>query len=427
MKAINTYKNLSRVDDIPAVKSGLEALEINDLLVGGLLGNNLAQAMFTNLIEYDEGFKFLLNTPMSKMLRAMRDATNNGENTPIWNRDDEDNLVLENIPKMSFSPMTSNPDDCCVIAGDLQVCKDATILKALCIEKCQSGIDRMAAAIGVAGKNSVVYAAYTQMLKAEGINKSSLPTIEQFEQLSLIAQFIVLNMLTFINGMLEVEQNGNIIKRFNGLAQVMSQPDVFTVDGGSGVIAAFDELLCRIDIIGATNFVGAAFIASRPAMSKIKREIVPKRDGNYPAGWDVVSTNQTINGQTVPSKKYFFNGIPIIQSELVYIDTETMQGDIYLVSPNTGIFSAIPLDMPASFLMQEWDKAHSPFVHWSEDSVEYPDCWTNCVSLTNFGAVVNTDVNGLAVITGLDSGCDAEVYKGLEGLFNINSYAPFVR
>ncbi len=369
MKAINTYKNLSQVDDIPAVKSGLEALEINDLLVGGLLGNNLAQAMFTNLIEYDEGFKFLLNTPMSKMLRAMRDATNNGENTPIWNRDDEGNLVLENIPKMSFSPMTSNPDDCCVIAGDLQVCKDATILKALCIEKCQSGIDRMAAAIGVAGKNSVVYAAYTQMLKAEGINKSALPTIEQFEQLSLIAQFIVLNMLTFINGMLEVEQNGNIIKRFNGLAQVMSQPDVFTVDGGSGVIAAFDELLCRIDIVGATNFVGAAFIASRPAMSKIKREIVPKRDGNYPAGWDVVSTNQTINGQTVPSKKYFFNGIPIIQSELVYIDTETMQGDIYLVSPNTGIFSAIPLDMPASFLMQEWDKANSPFVHWSEDSV----------------------------------------------------------
>ncbi|MCS6716201.1 hypothetical protein NOM03_17995, partial [Proteus terrae] len=62
MKAINTYTNLTRVNDMPAVKSGLEALEINDLLVGGLLGNNLAQAMFTNLIEYDEGFKFLLNT-----------------------------------------------------------------------------------------------------------------------------------------------------------------------------------------------------------------------------------------------------------------------------------------------------------------------------------------------------------------------------
>lgn len=427
MEAIQKYNNIEVKNGIATVQSGLDALKIDDLIVGGKLGNNLAQALFTQIIESDEGFKALLNTPLSQSLRAMRDATQGGENVPIYGRDADGNLTLQNIPKMSFSAMTSNPDDCCVIAGDLQVCQDATILKELCIEKCEKGIDKMAEAIGVAGSNSAVYAAYKQMMIGQGIPKSALPTLAEFEQLSLIGQFVTLNMLTFINGMLEVEQNGNIIKRFNGLAQVFAQPDVLTIDGSNGIEEAFDEIFCRLNVLGGlSQFAGGFFLASTFAYSAIQKVIVQNRNGNYPTGWSVVEGTTNVNGYDIPSNKYYFYGLPIIPSRLVYVDTDTLEGDIYLVSPNVGVFSAVPLDMPASFLLNEWEKRDSPFVHWSEESQAYPDCWTACERLTNMGAVVNTDTNSILKITSIASPCQAGSYQGIEGLLNVNAYAPYI-
>ncbi|MDG4968255.1 hypothetical protein [Lactococcus lactis] len=426
MKPIQTYNNLEQRGGATVVQSSLDALSIDNLIVGGKLGNNLAQSIFTSLIESDAGFAALLNTPLSRQLRAMRDASLGGENVPIYGKDADGNLTLKNIPKMSFSAMTSNPDDCCVIAGDLQVCQDETILKAICIEKCEKELDRMVAAVSGASSSSAVYAAYKQMLIGAGVPKNSLPTLAEFEQLSLIGQFIVLNMLTFINGLLEVEQNGNIVKRFSGLAQVYANADVLGISAGGGVIAAFNQVLCRMNIMGASNFAGGFFLASRTAYSAIQQEIVPKRDGVYPAGWTVTETTETVNGYQMPVKHYSFNGLPVIESDLVYIDPDTLDGDIYLVPPTVGVFSGVPLDMPAPFILNEWKDAKSPFVHFDQTSTAYPDCWTSCDRLTNFGAVVSTEVNGLLKITGVSSGCDADMYQGIEGLININSYAPYI-
>ncbi|MFB8449006.1 hypothetical protein ACFC3Z_07920 [Enterococcus thailandicus] len=426
MKPIQMYKNVTHTDGATVVPSSVEALSIDNLIVGGKLGNNLAQSIFTSIIESDEGFAALLNTPLSRQLKAMRDASLGGENVPIYGEDADGNLTLKNIPKMSFSAMTSNPDDCCVIAGDLQVCQDETILKAICIEKCEKELNRMVAAVSGASTTSAVYAAYKQMLVGAGVPKNALPTLAEFEQLSLIGQFITLNMLTFLNGLLEVEQNGNIIKRFSGLAQVYARPDVLPISGSAGVIEAFDQALCRLNIIGADYFAGGFFLASRTAYTAIQREVVPKRDGNYPAGWTVTDTTEMVNGYSMPVKKYFFNGLPVIESDLVYIDPDTLDGDIYLVPPTVGVFSGVPLDMPASFILNEWEKKTSPFVHFNETATAYPDCWTACDRLTNFGAVVSTEANALLKITGVSAGCDPEMYQGIEGLININSYAPFI-
>lgn len=426
MKPIQIFNNIEQRNGATLVKSDVKALSIDNLIVGGKLGNNLAQALFTSIIESDAGFAALLNTPLSKQLKAMRDASLGGENVPIYGKNADGERTLQNIPKMSFSAMTANPDDCCVIAGDLQVCQDETVLKAICIEKCEKELDRMIASVSHASTTSAVYAAYKQMLVGAGIPKSSLPTLEEFEQLSLIGQFITLNMLTFINGLLEVEQNGNIIKRFSGLAQVFANADVLPISGGSGVLAAFDQVLCRMNIIGSEFFAGGFLLASRTAFTAIQREVVPKRDGNYPAGWTVTDTTETVNGYSMPKKNYYFNGLPVIESRLVYIDPETLDGDIYLVPPTVGVFSGVPLDMPAQFILDQWEDAKSPFVHFDETSTSYPDCWTSCDRLTNFGAVVSTEVNALLKITGISSGCDAEMYKGIEGLININSYAPYI-
>lgn len=426
MKSIQTINNLEQRNGVTLVKSGAEALSIDNLIVGGKLGNNLAKALFTSIIESDAGFAALLNTPLSKQLKAMRDASLGGENVPIYGENAAGERTLKNIPKMSFSAMTANPDDCCVIAGDLQVCQDETVLKAICIEKCEKELDRMIASVSHASTTSAVYAAYKQMLVGAGIPKSSLPTLAQFEQLSLIGQFITLNMLTFLNGLLEVEQNGNIIKRFSGLAQVFANADVLPISGGNGVLTAFDQALCRMNIIGSEFFAGGFFLASRTAFTAIQREVVPKRDGSYPAGWTVTETTEMVNGYSMPKKNYYFNGLPVIESRLVYIDPDTLDGDIYLVPPTVGVFSGVPLDMPAQFILKEWEDPKSPFVHFDETSTAYPDCWTSCNRLTNFGAVVSTEVNALLKITGVSSGCDAEMYKGIEGLINVNSYAPYI-
>lgn len=426
VKPIRMYKNITQENGATVVKSDLEALSIENLIVGGKLGNNLAQALFTSIVESDAGFAALMNTPLSRQLRAMRDASIAGENVPIYGEDADGNLTLKNIPKMSFSAMTSNPDDCCVIAGDLQVCQDETILKAICIEKCEKELNRMVAAVSGASTSSAVYAAYKQMLISEGIPKSSLPTLAQFEQLSLIGQFITLNMLTFINGLLSVEQNGNIVKRFSGLAQVYARPDVLPISGSVGIIEAFNQVLCRMNIIGSRVFAGGFFLASRTAYAAIQQEVIEKRDGKYPTGWTVTESTETVNGFQMPVKKYYFNSLPIIESDLVYVDPDTLDGDIYLVPPTVGIFSGVPLDMPGNFILQEWEKKTSPFVHFNESATAYPDCWTACDRLTNFGGVVATDANALLKITGISAGCDPEMYQGIEGMININSYAPFI-
>lgn len=421
-----TFNNVDMRGEIPVLKSDLEILKIDNLITGNKLGSNASQALFTALIESDPGFTALLNTTMSKQLRAMRDASAGGENVPIIDKDSDGNFVLKNIPKMSFSPMTSNPDDCCVVGGDLQVCQDDTILKSLCIEKCETGMERMIGDVTRTNTNSIVYAAYKQMLIGGGVPKASLPTLAQFEQLSLIAQFILLNMLTFMNGLLEAERNGNIIKRFSGLAQVYANPDVVSIDGGQGVIESFQEVLCRMNVAPSRFFAGGFFLVSRFAMSAVQKAVVKNKDGNYPDGWSVTETTETVNGYSVPTKNYSFNGLPLIMSELVYVDAETFTGDIYLVPPTVGIYSGVPLDMSPQFILNEWERKDSPFVHFDEQSKAYPDCWTSCDRLTNFGAVVSTEVNGLLKITNLDAPCDASAYKGFEGLININSYAPYI-
>ena len=426
MKPTRAYENVTMEKGLPIISSGSDTLSVDNLIVGGRLGNNLAQALFTSIIESDEGFTALLNTPMSRQLKAMRDASIAGDRLPIYGKNADGDLTLVNIPKMSFSAMTAEPDDCCVIAGDLQVCKDETVLKAICIEKCEKELNRMVAAVSGANTTGAVFAAYKQMLIGAGVPKKALPTLAEFEQLSLIGQFIVLNMLTFINGLLTVEQNGNIIRRFSGLSQVYANADVLTVAGNVGIVEAFDQVLCRMNVVGFDFFAGGFFLVSRTAFSAIQKDIVPKRDGNYPAGWSVTETTETVNGYSMPTKKYFFNGCPIIPSRLVYVDETTLEGDIYFVPPTVGVFSGVPLDMPASFILSEWEKKTSPFVHFNESATAFPDCWTACERLTNFGAVVSTEVNALIKITGISPGCDVEAFQGVEGLININSYAPYI-
>lgn len=420
------FNNIKMDGDVPVLMSNMDILKIDNYITGGKLGTNASQSLFTALIESDAGFEALMNTPLTRQLRAMRDAAAGGENVPIIEQNSEGQFVLKNIPKMSFTAMTSNPDDCCVVGGDLQVCQDDTVLKPICIEKCESGMARMIEDTTHTSTNSIVFAAYKQMLVGGGVPKASLPTLEQFEQLSLIAQFILLNMLTFINGLLEVERNGNIIKRFSGLAQVYANPDVLSIDAGQGLIESFIEVFCRMNVIGAKYFAGGFFIASRIAYSAIEKAIVKNKEGNYPNGWTVTDVTETVNGYSIPKKKYAFNGLPIIMSELVYVDESTLSGDIYLVPPTVGLYSGVPLDMSPQFILREWDKKDSAFVHFNEESQAYPDCWSACDRLTNFGAVVSTEVNGLLKITNVGAPCKAETYQGIEGLININSYAPYI-
>lgn len=425
---MNIVKDVEMKQGTPTLSSDNPILAVDSLIGGGLLGNNLAQSMFTALIEYDEGFNFLLNTQMSRQLKAMRDASNAGDNVPIFAYDKDKNLILENIPKMSFSPMTAEADSCCVIAGDLQVCKDATVLKELCLEKCKKGIDIMAESIGVAGSNSAVYAAYKQMLLGSGVPKKALPTIEEFEQLGLIAQFVVLNMLTFLNGLLTTEQNGNIVKRFSGLAQVYTNPDIYTIDGSVGILDTFKEVSVRTHAIGKRYFRDAFYLADKIAYSAINTEVQKKADGSYPTGWSVRSEQRTSHdGTTYTDNVYYYEDNRVVESELVYVDETELTGNILLVPQTVGIFSAVPLDMNARFIFNEFSKPKSAFVHFEDGKVDYPDCWSACTSLTNMGAVVSTEANLLLAITNIKSSFTSKVLKGIEGLINVNSYAPFIK
>ncbi len=411
---------------IPVIGSDSPQLKVNNALWGTAMGNNHDQAVFTRLIQSDPAFEALLKTPKSVMLRGVRRSFQNGS-VNIFDKDNDGNWVLEKAPKMSMSPMKANPDDCCVVAGDLQVCKDNVILKPLCLEKCWEGMERMINGEATPANNSIVFQAYLGMLENSGVPKKAYPTIEEFEQMSLISQFILLNMLTFLNGVLEVEQNGNIIRRFNGLAEIYANPDVYSIDGSQGILEAFQDALCRMNIVGRGRFNRGFFIADNIGFGAIESEIVKKTDGTYPNGWTVTQQSITKDGYTYSEPVYSFLGIRIVKSELLYVDEEDMTGHIYYIPESMGIFSGIPLDMPAKFILDEWNKPNSAYIHWDHAKKNYPDCWSDCVSITNFGAVVNENVNDLLAITNIKSRCEVKAYKGLEGMINVNSVAPFVQ
>lgn len=421
MVAQNKYQDVKIEQGVPVIGSNSPQLNVNDMLLGSALGNNYDQAIFTRLIQSDPAFEALLNTEKSKMLRGLRKAGETGT-VNIFDKDEEGNYVLEKAPKMSMAPMTAEPDDCCVVAGDLQVCKESVILKPLCLEKCWDGMERMMNT-ATAGNNSIVYQAYLGLLEGSGVPKKAYPTIEEFEQMSLISQFILLNILTFLNGVLEVEQNGNIIRRFNGLAEVYANPDVYTIDGSQGILEAFQDAVCRMNIVGRGRFNRGFFMADHIAFGAIESEIVRKTDGTYPAGWNVSQQSVTKDGTTYAEDVYTFLGIRIIKSDLLYVDEEELTGNIYYIPESMGIFSGIPLDMPAQFILDEWNKIDSPYIHWDRSKKAYPNCWSDCVSITNFGAVVND----LIAITNIKSRCDIKAYKGVEGMINIDALAPFVQ
>lgn len=399
-----------------------QGIDAQNIFNPGLLGHD-DLAIFTRIIRSDRAFEALLNTEMSRMLRAMRDAG------AISYEDDKGAIKLTNIPKLSLSPMTAKPDECCVTPGDLQVCKNGALLKSLCLEKCENGQESMMHDLTKAAptKNNLVYQAYLQLLKDSGVAQKTYPTIEEFEQLSLIAQFILLNILTFLNGMLSVERNGNIIRRFSGVAEIYANPDVYTVEGGSDLLSAFKEVACRMNVIGRGRFNKGFWLADSIAYSAIEAQVQPKTDGRYPAGWAVVQRTVTEGNNTYVENEYQFQGVRIIKSDLMYIDETDFAGNMYYIPETMGVFSAVPLDMPASFIQQEWEKAHSPFIHWDEGKTAAPDCWQSCVSLNNTGGVVATESNDLISITGINSGCEAKVFKGLEGLINVNSLAPYIK
>lgn len=411
---------------VATVMSDNPILEVTNLFGPRIAGNNEAQSFFTSLIENDEGFNMLMNTAMSRQLRALRDGATNGNAINIAEKVDG-KFYLKNIPKMSFSPMTSDPDECCVVPGELQLCADKTELKMLCIEKCKTELEGLVDEMTGIQRNSIAYVAYQQMMINSGYPKADLPTIEQFEQLSLIAQFIALNMLTFLNGVLDVEQNGNIIKRFNGLAQVYAEPDIYTIDGSVGILEAFKEANARVRALGKSNFIGGFYLADRVAYAAVVEEVQEKPNGKYPSGWNVVTETKVRDGISYQDNSYYYDGFKIVESELLYIDTDTMDGNIQFIPQTVGLISGIPLDMPGSFIKQEYDKPKSTFVHWDKENVAFPDCWTDCNRIVNAGAVVRTESNQLIAITNIKSSYMPKVLSGIEGMININSYAPYIK
>ena len=322
---------------------------------------------------------WLLNTAYARLMRARSTDPQNfarGEDTE-WEM---------KVPGTVYTLEPANSgNECCWAMPDFAKCAADVPLYLLCLKDCDTVMSNLL---------------YSQMeMTRKTIIEGLAQEGETAEQTNERIRRLWMAFYTAHTAVLGTsETSDNIVKPFHGLVEVLENPAVAKIYGGS-ILAAFDSLGCRLAVLGGDDYV----IAVNPLIyESILSVVVPGQNGLLPAGW-------TRDGDTVK-----FRGIGFIQDRLVPVDMTTGTGEAWLLDgASVGLFLGSNIMPEGKFIVRD------DFTHSEEN------CGEKCTYYYNYGAVANNNANRLAVITDIPvSAVCTTALAGLSGLINENTLIP---
>lgn len=322
---------------------------------------------------------WLLSTQMSQRMRSLAE---NG----LINKYKEDGVWYLRLPNTLWTlPPENNEEECCWTLPDLDKCAGKAPLKLLCLKDCDNIEDLIIGqSTRLQARDAVAPLAYAG------------DTLNEVNDRIARLMMAFYTAHTLIQGALNVQTN--LTKPFNGLVEIMSNPAIYSVPGAS-ILAAFDEIGCRLSQLGLT---GVVFAAHPMIIESIKSAITPDQYNRRPEGWSV-DNDGTIR----------FKGARFIADKLVPYSTATATGDIWMLSGDSvGAYLVTDL-IPADAYRREG---------WSFDE---DNCGTECRFYYNEGAAFANNANKLAVIKGV-AATDAciNATADLAGLIVPNTLIP---
>ena len=321
---------------------------------------------------------WLLSTPMSRMMRRRFSLDHVRQTETGWEMD---------IPGTFW---TGSPEDtgeeCCWVPLKFDKCCSQSPLNILCLKACDSVFNKLV-------KRDLKVTSRSAM---EGIARQgeSVDAVERrIEKLS----FAFFQAETAILGM--DNTYANPLKPFHGLMQVMENPAIQTLYAYD-TLGAFDELGCRLDVLG---YLGDYVIAVNPLiLNSIKKAVRKGQNGEYPDGWEK-------EGDVVR-----FKGIRFLEDKRVPVDLVSMTGEAWLLDGNS-----VGLFMASNFMVTD------AYIFDSDIDTSVDKCGSRCRYYYNYGGAFGNNANRLAKIVGIpvNSAC-TNVLGDLQSIIVPNTLIP---
>jgi len=265
----------------------------------------------------------------------------------------------------------------------MQATGTATPVRYLCFKDCETRLDRL-----MKDKMHFKQGDLINIFQRLGMS------YEEAEQFMAWYTFAFIVQRHIVQGMLNFQGQG--LRPFAGVAEMMSHPGVTPIDASGSVIGAFRQVACYLDVLDRQGANYKIYVHPL-TLRGIKAEIVPGKDGKLPEGW-------AVNGESIS-----FKGIPFGKSYHLPYDMEnTMTGEAYVIDlSRVEALTEHPLFVPQS----------SIHTVRTEDTSK-PGCEVVCDKYENFGLVhTNSHVSHLLVANiPLDTTCPAVVFERIQGL-----------
>lgn len=285
----------------------------------------------------------------------------------------------------TLEPVNSG-EDCCWTIPDFAKCSSNVPLTFVCLKDCDNIFDTMVfERLRIDRRTSL-----------EGFAREG-ETLEQVENRIRHLWMAFYTMHTAVLGTMNTSDN--IVKPFHGLLEVLQNSAVVSISGAN-VLAAFDSLGCRLDVLGGNGWV----FAINPLLYRTLEDVVIADErGNLPNGWTKV------NG------RLRFKGIGFIDDKLVPVDMEAMTGDIWLIDGDaTGLFMGYAIGREKEIKND-----------FTEKTLE-EGCGQLCTYLYNYGTVANNNANRVMVISDVPVSNACTEISDLAELINPMTLVPAV-
>ena len=278
-------------------------------------------------------------------------------------------------------------DDCCWTMPDFAKCSSDVPMSMLCLKDCDDIFDKM------------VYERLriNDRIDLAGIARSG-ETVDDVNDRIRRLWMAFYTMHTAILGTMDTSDN--IVKPFHGLLEVLQNDAVLSI-AGANVLAAFESIACRLDVLGGE---GDFVFATNPLIYRsLLAEIVPDENGRLPVGW-------TRNGDEIR-----FHDIGFIRDKLVPVDMDNLTGDIWILDgASVGLFLAYALGNEKTVKDD-----------FTEETLE-EGCGRVCTYLYNFGTVANNNANRLMVVSAVPVSSSCTEIADLADLINPQTLIPAV-
>ena len=284
----------------------------------------------------------------------------------------------------TLEPVNSG-DDCCWTIPDFAKCSGEVPMSMVCLKDCNNIFDDM------------VYERLRidRRVSLEGFAREG----ETLDSVDNRIRHLWMAFYTFHTVILgTMSTSDNIVKPFHGLLEVLQNDAVISISGAN-ILAAFDSIGCRLDVLGGNGWV---FAVNPLIYRSVEEAVRPDERGNLPAGW-----GRDANGRLT------FHGIGFIDDKLVPVDLEEGTGDIWLIDGEaTGMFLGYAVGNE-----KEIDK------DFTEQS-KADGCGQMCYYLYNYGTVANNNANRVMVISGVAVSSACTEINDLAGLINPTTLVP---